>query len=549
MILVQIIALCMLPIGHSEMMAARCDSPPNVDSRVMNEDVRSGEVISYNTSILLTIKPCQCIYYDTNLKSFIVGSCLFTCTLIESCHLEVSNTSELNHLMCDKFHRMRRFCGQCQEGYGLAAYSYHYISCIPCKHYGYKNWIRYFTIALLPLTVFYILVILLKFNATTSRLNGWIMITQCATVPVQMRIINEALTNTSSFNLLYIKNYIKFLTVFTGVTNLDFFRTIYRPFCLHPRANILHVLSLDYIVAFYPFVLILLTYMLVTIYDKHYRILVWMWKPFKWCLSHYQRQWNIKTSLIEVFATFVLLSYIKIISVSCDLLAATRSYDIHGNRLNKLYLYYDANIEYFGRQHLPFAILALFTGLVFVILPFLILVLYPCRCFQRGLNYMGWRCQTLHIIMDAFQGSYKIEPYDLRYFSAYYLLLRMMTIAQMLIYPNSFYLYTSAVVFLFSAMIFTAFHPYKTTSHNKIDIIMMLVMTLYFASYYINVTLASSVAVSFQGISIVILVLYSISLLSWKVMGSKVKTMIRKIKFCIAKIKSRNDLDQLQIFT
>ncbi len=298
--------------------------------------------------------------------------------------------------------------------------------------------------------------------------------------------------------------------------------------------------------AFYPFVLILLTYVLVTIYDKHYRILVWMWKPFKWCLSHYQRQWNIKTSLIEVFATFVLLSYVKIIAVSCDLLAVTRSYDIHRNRL---YLYYDANIEYFGRQHLPFAILALFIGLVFVIFPFLLLVLYPCRCFQRGLNYMGWRCQTLHIIMDAFQGSYKIEPYDLRSFSAYYLLLRMMTLAQMQIYPNSFNLYTSAVVFLFSAMIFTAFHPYKVTSHNKIDIIMMLLMTLYFASYYINVTVASSIAASFQGITGGILVLYTTSLVAWMVMGSRVKTVIRKIKFCIAKIKSRNDLDQLQIFT
>ena len=131
----------------------------------------------------------RCIYYDTNLKSFIVGSCLFTCTLIESCHFEISNTSELNHLMCDKFHRMRRFCGQCQEGYGLAVYSYHYISCIPCKDYGYKNWIRYFTVALLPLTVFYIILLLLRFNITSSGLNGALVILQLGTSPIQMLVL------------------------------------------------------------------------------------------------------------------------------------------------------------------------------------------------------------------------------------------------------------------------------------------------------------------------------------------------------------------------
>ena len=91
---------------------------------------------------------------------------------------------------------------------------------------------------------------------------------------------------------------------------------IYPPFCLHPKANILHVLSLDYIVALYPFMLILMTYVLVTMYDKHYRILVWMWKPFKRCML---------AILSKIFATFV-----KIFVVCLD---PIESYDINGNSL------------------------------------------------------------------------------------------------------------------------------------------------------------------------------------------------------------------------
>ena len=109
-----------------------------------------------------------------------------------------------------------------------------------------------------------------------------------------------------------------------------------------------------------------------------------------------------------------------------------------GTEIKKKFLYYDANIEYFGHDHLPFAVLALLIGFIFVFLPFLLLVLYPCRCFQRFLNCLGLRCQTLHIFMDAFQGIYKIEPYDLKYFSALYFLLRFLFPMIVQLMPNIF---------------------------------------------------------------------------------------------------------------
>ena len=58
-----------------------------------------------------------------------------------------------------------------------------------------------------------------------------------------------------------------FLLTPFSMWNLDFFRLVYSPFCLHPHASMLHILSLDYITTAYPLVLIIFTYTLVT---RHY---------------------------------------------------------------------------------------------------------------------------------------------------------------------------------------------------------------------------------------------------------------------------------------
>ena len=85
------------------------------------------------------------------------------------------------------------------------------------------------------------------------------------------------------------------------------------------------------------------------------------------------------------------------------------------------HLYYDATIEYFGDQHLPYGVLAVFVMLVFIFFPVLLLLLYPMRCFQRCLSCIGVRWHALPIFIDAFQGCYKDGTngtWDCRYFAA-----------------------------------------------------------------------------------------------------------------------------------
>ena len=138
-----------------------------------------------------------------------------------------------------------------------------------------------------------------------------------------------------------------------------------------------------------------------------------MWKPFKLCSRCYRQTWNIRSSLIEIFAMFILLSSVKILGVSFQILSFTPTFNVAGKQLDYYLVRHDPNIEYFSSGHLPFALLAMAISFIFVLLPLLLLAIYPCGCFHKCcLNRCGLTCQTLHVFMDAFQGSYRTEPRD-----------------------------------------------------------------------------------------------------------------------------------------
>ena len=168
-------------------------------------------------------------------------------------------------------------------------------------------------------------------------------------------------------------------------------------------------------------------------YDRGVRVVVCVWRPFHVCFARFRRKWNLKGSVVHAFASFLLLSYSKLLTVSYSILDATTLFNNRGERIGPVVLYYDASIEYFSRQHFPFALLAICVLLVFVLFPLLILLLYPMRSFQRSLGYCTRRrWQFLHTFADAFQGCYKNGTNgtrDYRYFAGLYLFFRIVLLA------------------------------------------------------------------------------------------------------------------------
>ena len=155
-----------------------------------------------------------------------------------------------------------------------------------------------------------------------------------------------------------------------------------------------------------------------------FKIFVYLWMPFRNCC----RNWDSLESLIHAFSAFLLLSYSKILLTSLTLLKSTNYplFNISGNIVSPMAVYYDASFKYFGTEHLPFALLAILVLAIFTVQPVLILLLYPTRVFQRCLGCCNTRWQlALRTFVDAFQGCYKdgtADTPDWRCFSGLYLL-------------------------------------------------------------------------------------------------------------------------------
>jgi len=147
------------------------------------------------------------------------------------------------------------------------------------------------------------------------------------------------------------------ILVLCGIWNLDFFRSVIPPFCVSSRIKTVHALALEYIVAFYPICLILVTYACIKLHDNNFRPVVWLWKPFHRHFVHFRRRWDAKASIINAFTTFLLFSFSKILFVSFTLL---RTFGGRYNNLTerKCFMYYDATVECSTLEFIVFTAIA-----------------------------------------------------------------------------------------------------------------------------------------------------------------------------------------------
>ena len=62
-----------------------------------------------------------------------------------------------------------------------------------------------------------------------------------------------------------------------GIFNLDFYRyNVLQPYCLSSKFNFIHTAFFGYIPAFYPILLIFLTWVCVELHGRNFRPLVWL---------------------------------------------------------------------------------------------------------------------------------------------------------------------------------------------------------------------------------------------------------------------------------
>ena len=273
----------------------------------------------------------------------------------------------------------------------------------------------------MPLTFFYFFVVVFNINVTSSRLHGVILFGQALSMPAFVRLIMSALSRGNPWLLKTIKVFL----VFYSFWNLELFRSVIPDTCLN--VTTLQALALEYLIALYPFVLVLFSYFIIELYDRKVTFIVIVWKPFNKVLTMFRESWDVRTSVIDSFSTFFLLSYVKVLSVTTDLLVPTQIYKLGSNR-SMFGLYYSPSVMYFRHEHLPYAVLAIVILTLFVSIPTITLALYPFQFFQKFLSLFTLNWHFLHAFVDSFQGCYKdgteCGTLDCRWFSALMLLIR-----------------------------------------------------------------------------------------------------------------------------
>ena len=433
------------------------------------------------------VRQCYCMSYSEKLGMVVLGACPYLCTphLTHIPHYETELNKTCNHNVNQ--HRTGDLCGRCIDGYAPSAYTSG-LQCADCSDYQ-RNWLKYVAIAYLPLILLYLVVLLFRLNILSGRMTACIFFCQiiaCPTFTVSTSsYFNSKMSNSSIYLSNFIYNHedfvlgsVKSVYLLYGVWNLDFYRLLFEPLCLNPSMSTLQVFLLDYAIALFPMILIAITFFIVKLYDR-FKIVQYFWRPIVRLFALLRKlKCDVNISLIETFGTFILLSYVKVLDSSLSILMPVQVMDVTGRTVGT-YLYYNGSVEYFGRDHLPYAVLAIFMFTTFNLMPLLLLCLYPCRCFQSCLNCCRLNSQELRTFMDAFQGCYKFEPYDCRYFSGFYLFLRIAILLVFYSTHSGFFYVVTGMIMVPVVFLVSVIRPYRETRINTVDIGLLLVFVLF----------------------------------------------------------------------
>ena len=133
--------------------------------------------------------------------------------------------------------------------------------------------------------------------------------------------------------------------------------------------------------------------------------------------------------------------------------------------------------------------------------------------------------------MDAFQGCYKFEPYDCRYWAAFYLFLRIAVLAIFASTQGIFFVVVCGTLFIPAVVLTAIVRPYRESVYNVIDLVIFLAfIQVCFSGTGIELVLPSQsflFVATMLGIGIIIPLMYIILLELYKLLPN----------FCIIRIK------------
>ena len=347
-------------------------------------------------------------------------------------------------------------------------------------HVYQHDLLLFFTIEMLLLTLLVSVLILLNIKLTNGSLNGYIFYCQ---------ILSISLT---TIGYLFFHNngdyfdddvFIKIINIPQSMWNLNFLNFV--PYiCISSTMGSLGAIAFWYVIAAYPFLLLLFLYGWITMYNKGFKCVVSITRPLHRALARFWRMTNIQPSFTHSISSIYVLCFTQFAATSLKLLHYTKWYSLTNEYETGIAFYYDGTLNYFGYPHAFLGILATIILIVVVFIPTVYLLLHPFRWFHKILDWCRLkRSQFVITLVDDYTGTFKNgcdNTSDYRYFAGLYLVLRIIIICLYYIPIEKYYIILGIQTSLCamaggSIMIF---RPYRKNVHNFSEFLIFLILAV-----------------------------------------------------------------------
>ena len=381
--------------------------------------------------------------------------------------------SQVSESLCEPLNRRGILCGECRPDYAVAINSPTY-ECVSCNGTSIATVVGYFfayvTLTYGPITGLFLIIILGNFNLVSSATSGIVLFAQ---------IISSEFFDITAYQLSYLgvggapKLFQNIYTAVYGIFNLRSFSFLMKPFCLinSPKFNILTLLLLDYSIASYPILVILVVHLYFYCTDRACcrSCLCQRYHPCQRCQDQQPPQEIRKNGWVNAFVAFTILSYSKFGLSSIKTLLSNNLFNAAGETQDRR-VYLAGELSYFaGNYYLGYAVIAIIIIVFVVFLPLLLLASPLINRLTDKSEHLRrcWCGDKVHIYLNVFEG-YKTNR---RWFGGVYLIFRLSMFIIYCFTSTIFQQYLLQQIAILIVIILVAtLKPYEADLYNYWDI-------------------------------------------------------------------------------
>ena len=404
----------------------------------------------------------SCTFYDAENDQILNSWCpfLFPNDVLQDGMFPLpANVSELNTVVCGNLTREVKgpLCGRCTDNTGPSIYSVG----SRCVHCSPVNILYYLLLQYGPSTLIFLLVIIFRPNITSAPMIHYVLF--CNFVVIASRFSLLLYAQSDRLTTVLAKSTLTLSAIWT----FDVLRFISPPLCISQHIEELYILYLEFIATIYPFILLLMAYVMIELHSKNFKPIVVLWWLTSRLFVRFYRAWDPLSAMIQAFASLFFLSYAKLTYFIWGAFAWTSTTNGHENTY---YTYLDPNVPYLSTKHTLLMIFAATVGIFFILPPLLILLVYPTSLYRKISDRISpvWRIR-IQTYADIFYSSVKdgtTATKDYRLLSTLFLFVFGLVphlVSAIGLIVNNFIsgLYILSLIFGFHAFLCTVLQPYK----------------------------------------------------------------------------------------